>query len=300
VPRRTRPARATVAALTALTLIAFAANSVICRLALGEGSIGASAFTALRVVAGAAALLALLAVRAARRRPHRERPAGSWISAGWLVAYAASFSAAYLDLAVGTGALILFGTVQITMITGGLRAGERPLPSQWAGLAAALVGLVYLVLPGLAAPSPVGALLMATAGVSWGLYSFRRGSGDPVATTAGNFARAVPLALIVGVAGLAGFGESWPTRTGVLLAVLSGAVTSGIGYVLWYTVLRWLTATQAAVAQLAAPALAALGGGAFLGETVSARLVVAAAVTLGGVAVAMLGRQSASGETMRR
>ena len=288
-----RPARRSVVALTILTLIAFAANSVICRLALGEETIDAVGFTAVRLVSGA---LTLLLLCVARRRAFVMPGAGDWISAVMLFVYAATFSLAYLSLSTGTGALILFGAVQVTMIVVGLAAGERLHPLQWGGLVAALTGLVYLVSPGLSAPSPGGAVLMAVAGVAWGVYSLRGGGSDPVATTAGNFVRAAPLAL---VAGAVMYSELRLTLPGVLLAVFSGAVTSGIGYVLWYAALRGLTTTSAAVLQLSVPVLAALGGVALMSETVTMRLVVASAVTLGGVGLAVLGRRRRQARTVR-
>jgi drug/metabolite transporter (DMT)-like permease len=272
------------ALLTALALTAFAANSLLCRLALRDGSIDAASFTSIRLVSGAAALLLILLAQ-------RERPAGSWRSAAALLLYALPFALAYRRLDAGTGALVLFGAVQATMIVAGLRKGERLLPAQIAGLVAALGGLALLARPGLRAPSPEGLLLMALAGVAWGIYSLRgRVGGRPVAATAGNFLRAAPLGLLAG-------GVMWSSMhvspRGALLAIVSGAVTSGVGYVVWYAALRGLSASRAAIVQLAVPALAALGGVLLLGETITGRLVGSAVLILGGVALAMRARQSA-------
>jgi drug/metabolite transporter (DMT)-like permease len=279
------------ALLTALTMAAFAANSVLCRMALGRAEIDPAAFTAVRLISGAATLL-LLVLALGRSRPRaapvtarQETGLARWISPFELFLYAVCFSFAYLSLTAGTGALILFGAVQATMIAAGLLAGERPRLTEWLGLAVAIGGLVYLVSPGLAAPPLVGSGLMALAGVSWGLYSLRgRRAADPVAATTGNFARAVPFALVVATAWLP---RMHFTGRGLLLAVLSGAVASGLGYVLWYAALRGLTATRAAIVQLSVPVLAALGGVALLGETVSLRLALSAVGVLGGVGLSI-------------
>lgn len=267
----------------AAALLAFAANSVFCRLALGRAEIDAASFTLLRLVAGAATLV-LLCLLQGRAPFRRDVP-----SAVALFAYAAAFSFAYRELTAGTGALLLFGTVQVMMIGTGLFRGERPGAWEWAGLLAALGGLGWLVSPGLAAPPPLGAGLMAVAGLAWGVYSLRgRQRGDPLATTAGNFVWALPLGvlLFVGAPGsmhLSAAGATW--------AVLSGALASGVGYAVWYAALPRLTATRAATLQLTVPVLAALGGVWFLAETLSTRLVLASVLVLGGVAVAMAGRR---------
>jgi drug/metabolite transporter (DMT)-like permease len=268
-------------------MTAFAANSILCRLALGPRDIDAAGFTAIRLGAGAVALLAI-ARSTGRRRTRRSR--GNWTSGAALFAYAILFSFAYLRLDVGTGALILFALVQATMIVWGLVRGERPRSFQWLGLAAALGGLVYLVSPGLSAPSTAGSLMMGGAGVAWGVYSLRgRGTTDPVVTTTDNFIRSVPMVLVVAAA-------LYPTidlsKRGVVLAAASGALASGVGYVIWYAALRGLSATRAASVQLTVPVIAALGGLLFLGESVSARLVVSAVLILGGVGLTLLGREA--------
>jgi drug/metabolite transporter (DMT)-like permease len=278
--------------LTALTMVAFAANSVLCRIALGDGLIDPVSFTSLRLVSGAAILL-LLAHLTAPPRAEKEGigPAGgSWVSGFALFAYAAAFSLAYVSLQTGTGALILFGSVQATMIGVGLKSGERPHPLQWLGLLTALGGLVYLVLPGISSPDPLGALLMTTAGVAWGVYSLRGAAGvAPLLSTSGNFVRTVPMAVLASVVAMSALHAE---STGVLLALISGSVTSGLGYALWYRALRGLTTTSAAIVQLVVPVLAALGGVLFLTEMISARLVIAGVLVLGGVATALLGRTS--------
>jgi drug/metabolite transporter (DMT)-like permease len=279
------------ALLTGLALAAFAANSVLCRLALEGGGIDAASFSTLRLASGAATLV--LVAGLTRGFSPRGR-GGSWLSGALLFLYAVPFSFAYLSLGAGTGALILFGAVQATMIVAALRSGERPRPLEWLGLASAIAGLVYLVSPGLAAPSPGGSALMALAGAAWGLYSLRgRGSVDPVSATTDNFLRSLPFALLVSLLLLSRLEIS---PMGTWLAMASGAVTSGLGYVIWYAALRGLSATQAATVQLAVPMLAALGGVLLLSERVSLRLVLGGVLILGGVGLALAGRRRAPRE----
>lgn len=271
-----RPGR--VLALTALAMAAFAGNSLLCRQALARTDVDPATFTSVRVASGALALALL-----ARARGHSPAAAGSWGSALALFAYAAAFSFAYVSLPASTGALLLFGAVQLTMIGRGLRAGERPRPAQVAGLVAAFAGLVVLLAPGLAAPEPRGAALMLAAGAAWGVYSLRgRAAGAPLAVTSGNFLRAVPLALATSVA-FAGRASADPA--GIALAAASGALASGAGYAIWYSALPGLTATRAATVQLSVPVLASLGGIVFLGEPLTARLALASAAILGGIAL---------------
>ena len=218
---------------------------------------------------------------------HKSR--GNWISATALLGYAAAFSFAYVSLPVGTGALLLFGAVQATMIVRGLTAGERMNGPQVIGFIVAIAGLVILVLPGLAAPPLVGALLMAGAGICWGIYSLRgRKSTDPLATTAGNFVRAVPFAVAVSLLFIR---TTHPDVRGIIFAVLSGALASGLGYAIWYAALRGLTATRAAVVQLSVPVIAALGGVTILGEHITIRLAISAIAVLGGIALFVLERR---------
>ena len=278
------PAR--VGLLTLLALCAFAGNSLLCRLALTRTTIDAASFTTIRLVSGAVVLLMLVRLRAGGHRP-----LGSWVSALALFVYAAAFSFAYLTLTAGTGALLLFGAVQATMISVGVMRGERLTMVQGIGLLFAYVGLIGLVLPGLSAPPVFPAALMLTAGAAWGVYSLRgKGAGDPTAVTAGNFMRAVPMAIALSVATSA-------MRTldlrGIVFAVASGALASGVGYAIWYTALRGLRATNAATVQLSVPVMAALSGVVLLHEPLTTRLVVAGAAILGGVAMVVLTKRNA-------
>ncbi len=267
-------------ALTGLSMMAFASNSLLCRAALDASSIDPLSFSSIRIAAGALALWLILTVR--RTSLH-----GSWRGAVYLFLYAVPFSLSYVSLSTGTGALILFGLVQVTMFAAAVRGGERPRRAQWWGTGTALVGLVALVLPGLRAPSPTGAGLMAVAGVSWGLYSLAgRGTQRPLAMTAGNFVRAIPLSLAVNALGF-GFGTSHGSLRGVLLAVVSGALTSGIGYALWYAALRHLRASTAATVQLTVPILASILGLIVLSEEASTRLILSSVLILGGVGSAI-------------
>jgi drug/metabolite transporter (DMT)-like permease len=282
VPRQRSPGR--VLALTVLALVAFAANSILCRLALREGGIDPLSFTFVRLASGAIALALLVRWR------RRARPlAGDWPGALALFAYAITFSLAYLHLSAGTGALLLFGAVQLTMVGFGLRQGESWSPRQVAGAALALGGLAWLVLPGLQAPPPGAAALMAGAGIAWGVYSWRgRGVLDPLRATAGNFYRAVLLAVVPCVAFVP---LLRPDPFGAACAVLSGALASGLGYAVWYAALPHLGGKTAANAQLSVPVLAALGGLAVLGEPIGWRWAVSAAAVLGGIALAARGRR---------
>lgn len=267
-------------------MVAFAANSLLCRGALAAGSIDAYSFTAIRVASGAftLGLIALLSGRHSEVRDH-----GSWESAAALLGYALAFSIAYLTLDAGTGALILFGSVQVTMILGGLLRGEQPPPRRWLGLALAGGGLVYLLLPGASAPDPFGGVMMLGAGVSWGVYSLRgREAPRPLLATARNFGLALPMAV---VALLLGWGAYHAEFKGVLLAVLSGGVASGLGYSLWYRALRGLTATSAAIVQLSVPVIAAIGGILLFQEIATMRLLIAGIVTLGGIAIAVTAKR---------
>jgi drug/metabolite transporter (DMT)-like permease len=278
-PEALRPGWAA-AGLTSVAMLAFAANSLLCRLALQQDRIDPASFGAVRLLAGA---LVLACVVRLRRRPQGED--GGWRSAALLFAYVALFSFAYVSLAAGTGALILFGAVQLTMLGVGLLSGERFAPAGWLGLALAMAGLAVLLLPGAAAPSPGGAMLMAGAGVAWGGYSLRgRGAADPLAATAAGFLRAVPLGILLA---LAFASRLHADARGAGLAVVSGALTSGLGYVVWYAALRRLTALRAAAVQLSVPLIAALGGVLLLGEAFSLRLGVAAPAILGGIGLVL-------------
>jgi drug/metabolite transporter (DMT)-like permease len=263
--------------LTLLAMLAFAGNSLLCRIALKQTGIDAASFTAIRIVSGAIALWLIVRLRAGPI----DR-SGSWGSALALFAYAAAFSFSYLTLTAATGALLLFGAVQVTMIGYGRWQGVRMSGRQAAGLAVALAGLVYLLLPGLSAPPLQGSVLMIGAGVAWGVYSLRaKGSGDPLRVTAGNFVRAVVPAVALSAALLPA--ASIDGR-GVAYAIASGALASGVGYALWYSALVGLNVTRAATVQLSVPLIAALGGVVFLDEQLTVRLIVASVAILGGIA----------------
>lgn len=284
-PTRTAVDPMRTAIATVFTMVAFAANSVLCRLALGDGSIDAASFTTLRLVCGAFTLLIIVTFSHGRSWSAARV---TWGSAAMLFAYAVAFSFAYVSLTAATGALILFGAVQVTMIFAALRNGERPGVLEWVGLVVAVAGLIYLVLPGLEAPPLLGSALMAIAGVAWGLYSLHgRGAIDPLAETTGNFIRAVPFALVISTLALT---HLHITARGLVLAALSGSVASGLGYVIWYLALRGLSATRAATVQLSVPVLAAIGGVVFLAESLTLRLTLASVLVLGGIGLAIAGR----------
>jgi drug/metabolite transporter (DMT)-like permease len=312
-------------------MTAFAGNSLLCRLALKQTSIDAASFTLIRIISGATALWLIVEFRRrlmvdrtasplverspnspatpklreggspVTRPPRRNLvkaghsslpPAGSWPSALALFAYAAAFSFAYLSLSAGTGALLLFGAVQATMIIWGLRKGERLRVWQIVGVVFALGGLVALLFPGLSAPPVGSSVLMLGAGTAWGIYSLRgQASGDPVSETAGNFLRAVPLAVVLSVAFL-----PWASldRAGIGFAILSGAIASGVGYAIWYTALPGLKAVSAATVQLSVPVLAAAGGIIFLGEQITLRFLFASIAVLGGIALFVVEKRRAS------
>jgi drug/metabolite transporter (DMT)-like permease len=280
------PTGLTTAGLTAATMVAFAANSLLCRAALDGGHADAASFTLLRVGGGALALGLLARARGSPRPAGR----GAWGTAVALFAYAIAFSLAYRRVPAAVGALLLFAAVQLTMVVAALRTGERPHALEWVGHALSVAGVVVLTRPGLARADPVGATLMLLAGGAWGVYSLRgRGAGHAVARNAASFARAVPLALVAG-AGAAAIGATHLDAEGAGLALLSGVFASGLGYALWYAALRGLTATRAALVQLSVPPLAAAGGVLLLGEVLSARLLVSGALVLGGIALAVAGR----------
>ncbi|SAL22909.1 DMT family transporter [Caballeronia humi] len=280
--------RTRTALLTTIAMFAFAGNSLLCRLALKGTAIDPSTFTLVRIVSAA---LVLWLIR--RTRGVGGGLGGNWASALALFVYAAGFSLAYVRLAAGTGALLLFGAVQATMIGYGVVHGERMRVRQWMGLLIALAGLVWLVLPRAvsALSTPVGAsMLMLGAGAAWGVYSLRgRSAVDPVATTAGNFLRAVPFAVALSVATI---GSVSLDGAGLAYAIVSGAVTSGAGYIVWYAALKQLKASSAASVQLSVPVITAAGGIVLLGEPLTVRLLVGSAAILGGVALVIAGRKA--------
>lgn len=270
---------------TGFALTAFAFNSILCRLALGGGEIDAASFTFVRLASGAFVLTLILALSGKSKQITR----GNWLSAFCLFAYAICFSFAYLRLTTATGALILFGFVQITMILSALFSGERPRLLEWIGLIVAFGGLVYLVFPGLSAPPLFSSSLMAIAGIAWGFYTLRgKTSANPLADTAGNFIRAVPFVFLISLFFLSNIRL---TNYGILLAVLSGTIASGIGYAVWYAVLKYHTSTRAAVLQLSVPVLAAIGGVILSAEIVSFHLFLSGILILGGIFLTIFGRK---------
>ena len=270
--------------LTALAMLAFAGNSLLCRAALKHTSIDAASFTTIRLISGAVVLLLVARITRGTRTA-----GGNWCSAGALFAYAAGFSFAYVGLPAATGALLLFGAVQTTMIGHAIWQGERMQRLQVAGLMIAVTGLVSMFLPGLTAPPLLDALLMLGAGIAWGIYSLRgKGAGDPIQVTAGNFLRAVPITVVLSLLTLDHFSLN---SAGMAYAVLSGTLASGLGYAIWYMALPALKSTNAATVQLTVPILAALGGFVFLGESVTLRLLLASLAILGGIALVILERK---------
>lgn len=275
--------------LTAMAMLAFAANSLLAREALGDVSIEAAGYTAVRIISGAVVLYGLMRRGQTISRTTGPALPGDWWAATALFIYAIAFSAAYLSLGAATGALILFSSVQASMVAFGLFKGDRPSLREVIGFAVAFAAFVYLILPGVGRPDPVGCFLMIASGVAWAVYTLRgRGSQDPIGETAGNFVRAsafcLPLAVVAAL-------HETATPTGVLLALASGIVASGLGYAIWYRALRGLETFQAALIQLSVPAIAALGAILFLNERLTLHFVVAGACVIGGIALAILAKQ---------
>jgi len=284
--------------LTALSLIAFAANSVLCRLALSDpigitsSSIDAASFTILRLLAGAIMLALMITLKhPSKDTSHANHAKGSWTASLMLFIYAATFSYAYISLDTATGALVLFGSVQISMLVISIFRGNRLAWLEWLGMAASFAGFIYLVLPNVdntIAPSITGIILMAGSGIAWGVYTLLgRNSKDPLCDTAYNFMRTLPLiALLTAFT----FSNSHISLQGAILAILSGALASGLGYSIWYAALKGLSATQSAIVQLAVPVLAAIGGVVFVAESVSLQLIAASSMVLGGILLVVLGK----------
>jgi drug/metabolite transporter (DMT)-like permease len=302
--------KARVFILTLLTMIAFASNSLLCRAALRQTSIDPASFTFVRIFSGAVALWLILQSRGKlivdRPAPplvdsssdsppvtrHPSRADGNWTSAVALVVYAAGFSFAYVNLSAGTGALLLFGAVQATMILWGFHKGERLDPIQVAGLLVAMIGLVVLLLPGISAPPLIGSLFMLAAGVAWGVYSLRgKNAANAIASTTGNFSRAVPFAALISLVMLP---KMQLDSLGVTYAIISGAITSGLGYVIWYAALTGLKATSAATVQLSVPVLAATGGILLLHEPITLRYLIASVAVLGGILLVVIEKRRTS------
>jgi drug/metabolite transporter (DMT)-like permease len=271
--------------LTGLALIAFAANSILCRLALGTGSIDASSFTVIRLLSGAIALFIILSAKGNNKGVSSK---GSWTASFTLFLYAITFSYAYLSVDTGTGALILFGSVQITMILLSLISGTRLHISEWSGVIIAFTGFIYLILPSITTPSINGFILMTVSGMSWGIYTLRgRSSKNPLMDTTYNFVRTIPFVALLAVFTIKNINYS---SEGIVLALLAGGITSGVGYTIWYIALRGLSSTQAAVIQLSVPVIAAIGGVMFVSELITSRLIISAAIVLGGILMVVLGK----------
>lgn len=278
---------------TIIAMVAFAANSILAREALGDGTMDAAGFTGLRLASGAVALAFVLMLR---RKDEVKAVPGSWASALALFVYAVGFSFAYVQLGAATGALILFVSVQMTMISWGIACGERPRAMQWLGIFMALAGFVYLVSPALTRPDPVATALMITAGIAWGVYSLRgRGTRDPIGDTAGNFIRTLPLAMALLAFALVCQGSIGGEMSGrgIVLAVASGVLASAAGYVVWYRVLPHLAAIAAAIVQLSVPVITAAAGVLFLAEPLTIELTLAGVLILFGLALAIAARRKA-------
>lgn len=268
---------------TSITMLAFAGNSILCRMALKDGAIDPASFTSIRLFSGAIALLLIVRLT---NKDTRIREHGGWTSAFMLFLYAVCFSYAYISLSAGAGALILFGFVQGTMIAMALWAGDRPTIAEWLGWLLAFGGLIWLLIPGIEAPPAVGATLMALAGIAWGVYSIRgRDETNPLVSTCANFVYSIAFVVILSAIAFQSVDIS---NRGVVLAVTSGAITSGVGYVIWYAALNYLRAMQAALVQLSVPAIAAAGGVIFLAEPISLRLFISGALILGGISLALV------------
>lgn len=271
--------------LTGLALIAFAANSVLCRLALGERAIDASGFTSIRLLTGGLVLFGIIRIN---NNKGNQTTKGSWISGFMLFLYAIAFSYAYISLETGTGALILFGAVQITMILLSVFSGHSLHKTEWIGVIIAFSGFVYLLLPGVHMPSIIGFMLMTVSGIAWGIYTINgQGSKNPLLDTTHNFLKTIPFVLLLIIIT---FNKENYSTEGIILAVISGGITSGIGYTIWYMALRGLTSVQAAVVQLLVPIIAAFGGVLFISERITFRLIAASLLILGGILVVVLGK----------
>jgi drug/metabolite transporter (DMT)-like permease len=268
---------------TSITMLAFAGNSILCRMALRDGAIDPASFTSIRLLSGAVALLLIVRLRNGNTsiREH-----GGWHSAFVLFFYAICFSYAYISLSAGAGALILFGFVQGTMIAMALWSGDRPSISEWLGWLLAFAGLVWLLIPGIEAPPAVGATLMALAGIGWGVYSIRgRKETNALVSTCSNFVYSIAFVVVLSAIT---YTSADITERGIVLAVTSGAITSGVGYVIWYAALNYLSSMQAALVQLSVPAIAAVGGVILLAEPISLRLLSSGALILGGISLALV------------
>ena len=279
---------------TTLALIAFAANSVLCRLALGENNIDAASFTIIRLLSGAITLWILINLKNLFNKDNnnQKEPKGSWYGSLMLFIYAITFSFAYITLDTATGALILFGSVQITMILVNTFKGNKLHIFEWLGVALAFIGFVYLMLPGINTPSVFGFLLMTLSGIAWGFYTLNgRGSLNPLMDTAHNFIKTIPFVIILGVIQILLMENSHLSETGIILAILSGAIASGVGYSIWYSVLPHLSVVLSAVLQLLVPVIAAVGGVLLVNEMVTQRLVLSGVMILSGILLVIMAKQ---------
>ena len=276
---------------TCFALIAFAGNSILCRYALKGDEIDATSFTVLRLLSGAVLLITLVAFKSKQRI---NWTGGSWLTSFALFLYAITFSYAYISLNTGVGALILFGAVQVTMVLMSLIKGKMLTISEWFGLIIAFSGLAYLLLPSASAPSLHGFLLMLISGVAWGFYTLAgKGAGNPLLQTANNFLRTIPFIFILAILFAVFKSDNLIiTVNGTLLAITSGAVTSGLGYALWYQALNGLSITQAAILQLTVPIIAAFGGILFLAEEITMQLIISALLVLGGIFVSLISKKN--------
>jgi drug/metabolite transporter (DMT)-like permease len=273
--------------LTSLALIAFAANSVLCRLALGNNVIDASSFTIIRLLAGAIVLFCIVLFSKGKTSTTSK---GNLLSSFMLFLYAITFSFAYLSLDTGTGALILFGAVQITIIIHTLLSGNKLRPLEWLGVIISFLGFIYLISPGVSSPSIIGFVLMTIAGISWGIYTIKgQTSKNPLRDTTYNFIKTLPFITILYIATMT---QSNYSTEGILLAVIAGGVTSGIGYTIWYMAIRGLSSIQSAVLQLLVPVIAAFSGVIFISEIITVRLTVSSILILGGVLIVTLYKYS--------
>jgi len=278
--------------MSAMALIAFAGNSVLCRLALSDSSIHPASFTSIRLVSGAITLLVIIWLSNLGKNDSRPLLNKGWTAPLMLFAYAALFSFAYITLDTGVGALILFGSVQITMVLVNLFRGNRLGLFEWLGLLCACSGLVYLVFPELSKPSFLGFLMMSVAGIAWGLYTILgQGSQNPLADTASNFIKSLPFTLVLSLLFLSHLSnietQGQVVISAWVLAIASGAITSGVGYAIWYSALRNLSTSQAGVMQLLVPIIASIGGVIFSNELLTSRLIIASLLTLGGIFMVM-------------
>lgn len=284
----------TICLYTSLALIAFAANSVLCRLALGNSSIDAASFTVIRLLSGAVVLFVILSIQ---RKKQDVLSKGSWMASFTLFLYAITFSYAYLSVDTGTGALILFGSVQITMIILSIIRGTRLHLAEWFGVVIAITGFIYFILPNVSTPSMNGFILMTISGISWGVYTLiGRRSKNPLTDTTYNFVRTIPFVVLLAVFTLDNMSYS---NDGVILALLSGGITSGVGYTIWYIALNDLSSTQASVIQLSVPIIAAIGGVIFVSELITFRLIISAIIVLGGILMVVLGKYFAAKITLQ-